>query len=122
ATSFFPNASTCVLAGLEPVGEVPDLTSLSSFAINEELQNLEVSTGSLFNFIFFITKNMKPQLRDGPVYGASPILYVFLARTGKTIHAVDFVNLDKNGDLHLSDEVPDADANNGASQQHLAAP
>src|SRR6185312_1860940 len=65
---------------------------------------------------------MKTQLRDGPVYGALPILYVFLARTGKTIHAVDFVNLDKNGDLHLSDEVPDADANNGASQQHLAAP
>jgi len=122
ATSFFPNASTYVLAGLEPVGEVPDLTSLSSFAINEELQNLEVSTGSLFNFSFFITQNMKTQLRDGPVYGALPILYVFQARTGKTIHAVDFVNLDKNGDLHLSDEVPDADANNGASQQHLAAP
>jgi hypothetical protein len=26
ATSFFPNASTYVLAGLEPVGAVPDLT------------------------------------------------------------------------------------------------
>ena len=29
ATSFFPNASTYILAGLEPVGSVPDLTSLS---------------------------------------------------------------------------------------------
>ena len=27
ATSFFPNASTYVLAGLEPVGAVPELTS-----------------------------------------------------------------------------------------------
>ena len=30
ATSFFPNASTYVLAGLEPVGSVPDLTSSAS--------------------------------------------------------------------------------------------
>src|SRR5467141_3456885 len=29
ATSFFPNASTYVLAGLEPIGDIPQLTSLS---------------------------------------------------------------------------------------------
>ena len=56
ATSFFPNASTYVLAGLEPVGGVPDLTSLSPSVINGELRNLEISTGSLFNFSFFITQ------------------------------------------------------------------
>src|SRR5262249_41868467 len=50
ATSFFPNASTYVLAGLEPVGSVPDLTSLSPSIIDEELRNLELSMGSLFNF------------------------------------------------------------------------
>ena len=125
ATSFFPNASTYVLAGLEPVGEVPDLTSLSPFAINEELRNLEASTGSLFNFSFFITQNMKTQLRDGPVYGALPILYIFLARTGKTIHAVGFVSVDEHGDIHLLDETPAANAdisNTGHSQQRLAAP
>jgi hypothetical protein len=37
ATSFFPNASTYVLAGLEPVGAVPELTSLSPLIIDEEL-------------------------------------------------------------------------------------
>src|SRR5262245_57438371 len=57
ATSFFPNASTYVLAGLEPVGGVPDLTSLSPLVMN-----LEISMGSLFNFSFFITQNMKTQL------------------------------------------------------------
>ena len=31
ATSFFPNASTYVLAGLEPVGAVSDLTRLQPF-------------------------------------------------------------------------------------------
>src|ERR1700726_3311477 len=50
ATSFFPNASTYVLAGLEPVGEIADLTTLSPWAINGELRNLELSMGSLFNY------------------------------------------------------------------------
>jgi hypothetical protein len=44
ATSFFPNASTYVLAGLEPVGEIPDLTGLSPLAIDGELRNLEISS------------------------------------------------------------------------------
>jgi hypothetical protein len=125
ATSFFPNASTYVLAGLEPVGGVPDLTTLSPSVINEELRNLEISTGSLFNFSFFITQNMKTQLRNGPVYGTLPILYVFLARTGKTLHEVDLVSLDEHGNLLISDQA--AAINNDSdkpvhSQQRAAAP
>jgi hypothetical protein len=72
ATSFFPNASTYVLAGLEPVGAIPDLTRLSPWVINEELRNLEISMGSLFNYSFFVTQKMKTQLREGPVYGTLP--------------------------------------------------
>jgi hypothetical protein len=125
ATSFFPNASTYVLAGLEPVGAVPDLTSLSPLVINGELRNLEISTGSLFNFSFFITQNMKIQLRNGPVYGTLPILYVFLARTGKTIDEVDLVSLDEQGNSQIADEA--AATNNDTdkpvhSQQRTAAP
>ena len=103
ATSFFPNASTYVLAGLEPVGAVPALTSLGPSVINGELRSLEVSTGSLFNYSFFITQNMKTQLREGPVYGTLPVLYVFLARTGKTIHEVNLVGLDEHGNLQIAD-------------------
>jgi len=97
ATSFFPSASTYVLAGLEPVGRIPELTSLSPLIIDGELRNLESSLTSLFNYSFFITQNMKAQLREGPIYGTLPILYVFLARTGKTVHEVNFVNLDQQG-------------------------
>ena len=46
ATSFF-------LAGLEPVGAVPDLTSLSLSVIDEELRSLGASMSSLFSFSFF---------------------------------------------------------------------
>ena len=111
ATSFFPKASTYVLAGLEPVGEIPNLTSLGPLAINAELRNLELSMSSLFNFSFFITQNMKSQLREGPVYGTLPVLYVFLARTGKTIHEVNLVSLDQQGDFQIADELAANDVN-----------
>ncbi len=104
ATSFFPNASTYVLAGLEPTGEIPQLTNLSRPTVNGSLRNLEVSMASLLSYSFFITKNMRTQLHEGPVYGTIPVLYVFLARTGKTIHDVSLVGLDPDGSFIKSDE------------------
>jgi hypothetical protein len=48
---------------------------------------------------------MKTQLRNGPVYGTLPILYVFLARTGKTVHEVELVSLDEYGNLHFAGPI-----------------
>src|ERR1700722_15282856 len=125
ATSFFPNASTYVLAGLEPVGGVPDLTTLSPSVLSKELRNLEISTCSLFNFSFFITQNMKTQLRNGPVYGTLPVLYVFLRRTGKRIHQSASVGPDEHGTFQNGDEVgaTNVDTNKpGNNQQRTSAP
>jgi hypothetical protein len=108
ATSFFPAASTYVLAGLEPVGRIPELANLSPYLVDGELRNLESSLGSLFNFSFFITQHMKSQLREGPIYGTLPILYVFLARTGKTVHELNFVGLDEQGNLQVADQAPNS--------------
>ena len=104
ATSFFPGASTYVLAGLEPAGDIPQLTSLSRPAVNGTLRNLETSMGSLLSYSFFITQKMKTQLHEGPVYGTLPVLYVFLARTGKTIHDVSLVSLDEQGNFQTADD------------------
>jgi hypothetical protein len=97
ATSFFPGAKNYVLAGLEPVGEVPQLTSLSVPTVERTLRDLEVALNNILNLSFFITQNMKTQLRAGPVYGTLPVLYVFLARTGKTVHEVSYVTLNEDG-------------------------
>jgi hypothetical protein len=104
ATSFFPSASTYVLSGLEPVGEVPQLTSLPRGSVDASLRNIEGSLATILNLSFFITKNMKTQLTTGPIYGTLPILYVFLARTGKTVHEVSFVSLDKEGNFIAQDD------------------
>jgi len=107
AATFFPAATTYVLSGLEPVGEVPQLTMLHRGTVEASLQSIESSLYSLVSYSFFITKNMKTQLTAGPVYGTLPILYVFLARTGKTIKAVSFVTLDPDGSVQTVDESGD---------------
>jgi hypothetical protein len=94
-----------VLSGLEPVGDVPQLTSLPRGSLDASLRNIEGSLASILNLSFFITKNMKTQLTEGPVYGTLPILYVFLARTGKTVHDVSFVSLDKDGNFIAQDDA-----------------
>ncbi len=99
ATSFFPQASTYVLAGLEPVGNIPQLTTLSRGTVDQTLHNLESSLSTILNLSFFRTKDMQTQLNEGPVFGTLPVLYVFLARTGKTIREASFVSLDAAGNF-----------------------
>jgi hypothetical protein len=96
ANAFYPNAKTYVLAALEPVGTVPDLTTLRG-SVAGSLYQLEASTRSILNYSFFITHHMKSDLRASRVNGALPILYVFLARSGKTIQDVTLVRLDEQG-------------------------
>jgi len=120
ATSFFPNASTYVLAGLEPAGDVPQLTSLSRQAVDATLRNLEASMGTLLNYSFFITLKMQTQLRSGPVYGTLPVILVFMARSGKTVHEISLVSLDEHGEFQTSEEPAAAGANTKKSAK--AAP
>jgi hypothetical protein len=79
--------------------------------------------GSLFNFSFFITQNMKTQLREGPVNGTLPILYVFLARTGKSIHELNLVSLDEHGNFQIAAELAAPNSTNKpvTSPPHSAA-
>jgi len=97
AQAFFPNASTYVLAGLEPVGTPPDLQKLPPGSLGPALENLRKSLNSVLSFSFFITKDMKNDLQQKQLSGTLPILYVFLERAGCKIDSVDLVSLDKSG-------------------------
>ena len=97
ANAFFPNASTYILCGTEPVGAVPDITKISPQALPSALANLRKSLDSILSLSFFITKNMKVDLRQQQLSGTLPVLYVFLARAGCAIDSVELVALDKEG-------------------------
>jgi hypothetical protein len=113
ADAFYSKATTYVLSALEPVGSVPDLTRLPRGGIGAALYNVEHSMGSILSFSFFITKMMKVDLRAGQLNGTLPILYVFLARSGKTIRDVAPIALDDKGAAYFGNENPGPNATRG---------
>lgn len=95
ADAFFPDAPVYVLVGLEAVGRVPE----SGERLRLSLPRLRSSLNASLNLTFFITRQMREQLTEGELTGTLPILYVFIARAGKTIREVELVGLDKDGNL-----------------------
>jgi hypothetical protein len=114
ANAFYGKATTYVLSALEPPGQVPDLTRLPRGGVGVALYNVERSMGSLLSFSFFVTKQMKTDLHAGQIGGTLPILYVFLARSGKTIRDVSPIALDDKGVAYFGNENPGPNAVRGA--------
>jgi hypothetical protein len=100
ADPFFPDATTYVMAGLEPTGPIPEVTDRT----RNGLADLRASLSSILNLSFFITREMRGQLNEGHVMGTIPVLYVFLERAGKTIREVSLVNVDKEGNIQPREE------------------
>ncbi|MGZ5537990.1 MAG: hypothetical protein ACXWG0_05630 [Chthoniobacterales bacterium] len=84
ANTFFPYANTYILAGLEPIGQVSDLTRFPPDAVTGNLSALRASLNDILRFQYFITKDMRGELGKG-VSGTLPLLYVFLVRMGNTV-------------------------------------
>ncbi len=113
ADAFYSKATTYVLSALEPPGSVPDLTRLPRGGVGAALYNVERSLGSVLSFSFFITRQMKIDLHAGQFSGTLPILYVFLARSGKTIRNVSPVAIDNKGAAYFANENPGPNATRG---------
>jgi hypothetical protein len=99
ANAFFPEARNYVLCGIEPVGNVPDVTKLS---LGPALYQIEGSLNSVLNYSFFQTKQMRQDFSSSQLNGTIPALLVFLARCGKTVENVSpaqphGVRIDFNG-------------------------
>ena len=97
AYAFFPNASTYILAGLEPVGQVPDLTRMNADTLNANLGALRNAMSTLLVTHYFVTEEMKSDLSRSNLSGTVPIIYVFLARLGCTIQNTTYVRSPAEG-------------------------
>jgi hypothetical protein len=104
ADAFFPNTKTIIMSGLEPSGAIPELSDISARGLGRELGAIRGALGNLLKHSYFITSEMGSQLHRGRLSGTLPIIYVFLARSGKTIREVSLVAIDKDGKLHPQDE------------------
>ncbi len=85
ANVFFPYARSYILAGLEPIGQIPNLPQMAPADLGAKLAALRGSMSSILRFQYFITKDMRAELGPGKIAGTLPILYVFLARLGYTV-------------------------------------
>src|SRR5882762_10858783 len=97
AYTFFPNANTYILAGLEPVGQVPDLSQISPAALGNSLSALRGSMSTLLITHYFVTQEMKADLSRSNLGGTLPILYVFLARLGCNVIDTTYVSTPAEG-------------------------
>lgn len=99
ANAFYPNASTYILCGREPVGTLPDVAALSDGARAGALANLRTALNAILSFSFFITADMKNDLSQTQLSGTIPVLYVFLSRAGCRITSAELVKLDAAGNF-----------------------
>ena len=99
ANAFFPNASTYILCGIEPVGPVPNIDKIPPAILASTLASLRKSLESVLSLSYFITKYMRVDLKQTQLDGTLPVLYIFLARAGCTIDSVTLVALDHDGSL-----------------------
>jgi len=97
---FFPKADVYILCGKESLGPPPD--PLRAGNLGGALHNLEEAMHSSLRFSFFITKDMKVDLQSQELKGTIPILYVFLARAGKSIKDVTYGSLNESGNFQQS--------------------
>jgi hypothetical protein len=99
AFTLFPHAKKYTLIGLEPVGGVPDLTTMNDKALNSYLYSVHNALGDIFKRSYFITRKMVHDMHNNQISGTVPLLYVFLARTHNTIVNVKRVGINDNGVL-----------------------
>ncbi|WP_199248513.1 hypothetical protein [[Phormidium] sp. ETS-05] len=104
--SLFPDAKEYVMVGLEPVGTLPDFEQLNSAQINQQLANAKDSLDAILKFSFFRTKDMAVDLSK---QGVLPVLLLFAARTNNQILDVQYVGIDKQGDIQMRDPSKEAD-------------
>jgi hypothetical protein len=99
--TLFPDSKYLLMAGLEPVGSMPDLAALQQQGrLPDYLKQVQTSLYTILSASFFKTKDMKTDFGGGLVDGLLPAMIVFLAHEGYSIDSIHYVSLDGDGQLH----------------------
>jgi len=78
--TMFPNATTYILCGLEPVGDLPSMEKLQP--LDASLGWLQASMKTLVEAGYFVTKDMSVELKMSPLQGTMPLMCMMIARSG----------------------------------------
>lgn len=82
---FFPKAKRYIMFGLEPVGSIPDVKSMTNETLTPFFSSLNTSIQDAVSMSFFKTLDMSKELNLTQIPGITPVLMLFIARTGHEI-------------------------------------
>jgi hypothetical protein len=103
----YPNGSSYTMAGLEPVGNIPNPLALTK---PSELKNALTSFSKGFRTLkewgYYVTSWMGRDLNTAKLNGVIPIDYLFMIRMGCSIDNVEFLSLDENGKANVVSNLP----------------
>ena len=100
--AFFPHGTVYVLGGLEPVGELPDLTKFTPEAFTALYTEVKTSLATSIAASFFKTNDMKKDFTQAQLNGVVPIIAIFMERSGVDLQQVVPVHLAHDGTVKPS--------------------
>ncbi len=103
--TYFPQADTYVLVGLEPVGALPTPAVLAQPNLFKLVQS---SLWSVLNFSFFRTISMEKDFKTAELDGTLPVLLLFATRTGHRVIDAQLVHLSAEGTLQEGVAAPNS--------------
>jgi len=104
---FFPNATTLILGGLEPVGDIDRFAAQSKeWFLNHLRPSLHTTVADLYNFSFHVTTDMQKDIgnvlndnNETNRTGVVPYLLMYMGIAGHTVTDVTKVGLTAEGKL-----------------------
>ncbi len=93
AYALFPNADTYVLFSLEEPGEVPRLASMPAPERGLMFKDLRLAMNDMVHLNFFITPNMKEQVRESSLKGTVPVLLTMMGMLELNVLRVQAIDL-----------------------------
>jgi hypothetical protein len=108
AYTFFPQADTFVMIGLEPAGTIPDFNEQSKDSVNRYFNKINTSLHAILNFSFFRTKSMAVDLKNEEIDGTIHLMLLFIVRTGNSITDIKYVATKSNGELVHYNSIDEA--------------
>jgi hypothetical protein len=99
AITFYPNSPEYVMTAMERYGNLPDFGKMDSSHTAYYLNSAKESLQDIFNKSYFITHKMITELEKQKVNGVTPLICVFLVRTGHIVVAVKKKHLKEDGSI-----------------------
>lgn len=97
--TFFPDADTIIMIGLEPIGRLPQLQSMTPDSANRLYPRIEKSLYSVLSFSFFQTISMAKDLKTQELNGTLPLIALFMVRQGQIVENSRYVQLNSTGEI-----------------------